>query len=299
MLMKSEKIGMPEDLVELKKVFESRLNNKVAMLEEEKERGVEDVIQENRELGVRLLGLSKIDSQLKFRVLNALNSKNMQPFWRRLEKNKHKFRIKSNGISLIFARNVYFETSGKFNGFTYSCDLFCVCLSIINEYGNSSIKTRSQHKKFYGEISRDAVGLAKKLKAIKDKNKYDFMDMRTFIGSKGLRQLSNSYAVGDEKVDVDAIEYVESVLFGVIPSIDKILIEISRRADKFSNEYSGPAKPNKKSAKALFFASRISDYFMNSYGSRMHENVAEITNAIFKESMDADRVKKLVKSRRK
>lgn len=163
---------------------------------------------------------------------------------------------------------------------------FFVCEDSIEGWRNDLKHTAAEQELFYQEI-QDTAG---KLRNLMNKSgKFDFYSIDHLVDDQGIEWLKNALGTTRD------LSYIRAAVFGIMPEIDRVLLDISAKAFRYGGEELFVKKPNSENANIHYFVRSLSQYFKDKYKQPLHEVVARTTEVVFeRQNIDSDYIRKLV-----
>ena len=271
--------------------------NLIKIIEDNDELSRGDVLRKERfSNGRRYVGPKILSPNAELRVLEALiSSDEMKNFWRLIKKRKNTFKpTRLEGIYLYCGHP------------NQVLNLYAACLSAKWQWNNSSKLTLAEQKKSYEDISSRAKELAELLI---DANLNKDLRIESYVlrsdRDKILADIKNNPSEYPSqkitKYKFTVVQWADILLEmyeDILPSIPDILEALSIKINEQIKQHGSIKKPNSKDAEAHLFVRVLSQYFLSSYGTPLHEHVKVIANAVLGVSITAENVRALVRLNR-
>lgn len=178
-----------------------------------------------------------------------ITNKSMEPVWRAVEKHAN------DGLGQV-----------KF---------FNACENAISGWRGETRRTKAERNKHLQRVQKMSSELSGLLH---DCPEFDRFSITNMIANTQLEGILNALDADD-----DDVRYLHMVLGDTIPSIHKVLSEISERAKKAETEALMVMTPGSERAPAQFFIRYLHNYCMDQFSKPLHSIVAVTASTVFED----------------
>jgi hypothetical protein len=181
---------------------------------------------------------------------------------------------------------------------TAAYNLYGACLTAEFRWLNLPRRTRTEARKLYGKIATHAGALADLL--LQDSQNTALLSMNTLVPKHRFEAFRNGL-LDDDHPNWGGFEHWLDILVyeTLLEPLPAYLLTLEKRAKALAIQPPAVKQPKSKAAKANFFVELLSEYFTKAYGSPLHAHVSTIVSAIFNTEIDEDRVRALLRTRKK
>jgi len=217
-------------------------------------------------------------------VLTALISgPGMEKVWTALERRRESFKPAD---VFLFGRK------------TQAHNLLGACLMIEYHWVNVPRRTRAESKKLYEKIASHTNALIDLL--LQSENRIHMLSMNAYVSPSRVEAFAKALEEDDHPIWYGFDGYLHHLIFEtLLEPLPAYLLILRNRALDFASQPAVVKQPKSKAAHANFYVERLSEYFQKAYGTPLHAHVATIVSSIFGIEMDEDRVRALLRIRKK
>ncbi|MCX7178714.1 MAG: hypothetical protein NTX56_08070 [Proteobacteria bacterium] len=153
--------------------------------------------------------------------------------------------------------------------------------------------TTKDSQRLFKELGDTASRLAELMRASIDLSNYSVLQ---FLDDRFVRGIKESLDTSHLNYDHQLLEYVVEQVHFAIPSFSFMLSDIQEQANKLAAKIPTVRHPHSPKAEGQYFARRLSEFFVQTYQSPLHEYVATTTCVVIGlDNVTAAAVRQLVK----
>lgn len=186
---------------------------------------------------------------------------------------------------------------GIYNGSSEGANLVGACFQAEQRWIRLPKWTKAEFRKIHEAIAARALQLSELLTQIHASSV--LLDLREYIEQRKVSDFGTALEEGGLEDTLGLDNDLEDFVAEALPPMSGIMLKLHKRALEQARRPYGVSQPNSPNAKLNFFIQHLSNYFQKAYAQPLHAHVATIVSAIFDEEVDEDRVRALLRTRRR